>query len=257
VPEGDTVWQTARRLHAALAGQTLTRFDLRVPQAATVDLAGQVVDEVVPRGKHILHRIGEWTLHSHLKMEGAWIVLRPGARWPRPQHTARAILATATCDTIGFDIAEVSVVPRRDESGLVGHLGPDPLQADWDAPEAAGRLAADPRPVHVALLDQRNLAGLGNEYANEVLFVRGILPTTPSKDVDTAALAETAARMLQANRDRPVRTFTGDSRPGRNRWVYGRENRPCLRCGTIIRSGHLGADPTRQRNVFWCPFCQH
>ena len=65
-----------------------------------------------------------------------------------------------------------------------------------------------------------------------------------------------AARMLRANRDRPIRVFTGDSRRGRTRWVYGRENSPCLRCGTPIAHGHLGADPTRERNVFWCPSCQ-
>jgi endonuclease-8 len=256
VPEGDTVWQTARRLHAALAGHELTRFDLRVPQTATVDLTGQVVREVVPRGKHILHRIGEWTLHSHLKMEGIWVVLAPGGHWPRPTHQARAILSTASCDTVGFDIAEIAVVPTRDEPTLIGHLGPDPLAPDWDAAEAARRLGVDPRPVHVALQDQRNLAGLGNEYVNEALFVRGILPTTPATQVDAAALVETAARMLQANRDRPVRTFTGDSRRGRSRWVYGREARPCLRCGTPIRSDRLGADPTRQRVVYWCPSCQ-
>nr|WP_274635931.1 DNA-formamidopyrimidine glycosylase family protein [Microbacterium bovistercoris] len=256
MPEGDTVWQTARRLHEALAGRTLTRFELRVPQAATVDLTGQIVREVVPRGKHLLHRIGEWTLHSHLKMEGMWVVLGPGARWPRPAHTARAILSTAACDAIGFDLAEVAVVPTRDESTLVGHLGPDPLQPDWDPAEAARRLAGDARPVHVALQDQRNLAGLGNEYVNEVLFVRGILPATPASQVDGVALVATAARMLQSNRDRTIRTFTGDSRRGAARWVYGRDRQPCRRCGTPIRRSALGADPTRERLVYWCPSCQ-
>ena len=256
MPEGDTVWQTAHRLHEALASKTLTRFELRVPQAATVDLSGQVVHEVVPRGKHLLLRAGDHTLHSHLKMEGRWDLYPPGGRWRRPAHTARAVLAVDDAEAVGYDLAEVHVVPTAEESTLVGHLGPDPLQPNWDPAEAARRLAADLRPVHVALLDQRNIAGLGNEYANEVLFVRGILPTTPAGEVDTPALVDTAARMLRANRDRPIRTFTGDTRHGRNRWVYGRERQPCRRCGTLIRRTDLGADPTRERVVFWCPNCQ-
>jgi endonuclease-8 len=256
VPEGDTVWQTAQRLHEGLAGKVLTRFELRVPQAATVDLSGETVREVVPRGKHLLLRAGGFTLHSHLKMEGRWDVHPLGTRWRRPAHTARAILTAGGVEAIGFDLAEVHVVPTTDERALVGHLGPDPLQPEWNPEIAAANLAADTRPIHVALLDQRNLAGIGNEYANEVLFVRGILPTTPSADTDAAAIVDTAARMLRANRDRAIRTFTGDTRRGRNRWVYGREHQPCRRCGTLIRAGSLGADPTRERNVFWCPNCQ-
>ncbi|WP_029145599.1 DNA-formamidopyrimidine glycosylase family protein [Microbacterium luticocti] len=256
MPEGDTVWQTARRLHQALAGRELTRCDIRVPRAATVDLSGTTVREVVPRGKHLLLRTGGYTLHSHLKMEGVWVVLPTGGRWPRPAHTARVVLSTASCDAVGFDLAEVAVVPTRDEASLVAPLGPDPLQPDWDPAEAARRLAADPRPVHVALQDQRIMAGLGNEYVNEVLFVRGILPTTPADTVDAAGLVDTAARMLRANRDRVVRTFTGDTRRGHSRWVYRREGQPCRRCGALIRGGSLGADPTRERIVFWCPDCQ-
>jgi endonuclease-8 len=256
VPEGDTVFRTARRLDEALAGSTVTRFDLRVPALATIDLTGQVVHGVVSRGKHLLHRIGESTLHSHLKMEGEWHVYRPGDRWRKPAFKARAIVGVDTAETVGFDLAELEVVPTRDEERLVGHLGPDPLADDWDPVEAARRLDADTRAVHVALQEQRSIAGFGNEYVNEILFVRGILPTTPANEVDAAAAVDLGARMIRANRDRRDRTFTGDPRPGRTTWVYGREGRPCRRCGTLIRRGALGADPTRERVVFWCPSCQ-
>lgn len=256
MPEGDTVFRAARRLHEALAGHPVARFDLRVPQVATVDLTGEVVHAVVPRGKHILHRIGAWTLHSHLKMEGEWHVYRRGGRWRKPGYKARAIVGTTEWDTVGFDLADIAVVPTEREGELVDHLGPDPLAQDWDPAEAARRLVADPREIHVALLDQRNVAGFGNEYANEILFVRGILPTTPAPEVDTASLVEVGTRMLRANRDRSGRTFTGDSRPGQSTWVYRREGRPCRRCGTQIRGGELGADPTRERIIFWCPVCQ-
>lgn len=256
MPEGDTVFRTARRLDEALAGREITRFDLRVPQVATVDLSGLVVDAVVARGKHLLHRIGPWVLHSHLKMEGQWHVYSRGGRWRKPGHTARAVISTAIHDTVGFDLAEIDVLPRERESDLVGFLGPDPLGADWDATEAARRLALDSRAVHVAVLDQHSVAGFGNVYANEMLFVRGIHPTTPASDVDVVALLDTGVRMIRANRDRSARTFTGDARPGRRTWVYGREGAACRRCGTTIRATSLGADPTRERNVFWCPRCQ-
>lgn len=256
MPEGDTIFRAARRLDAALAGQEVTRFDLRVPRAALVDLSGQTVREVVPRGKHLLMRIGEHTLHSHLRMDGSWFVYRPGEKWRHPAFKVRAIVGTATRETVGVDIAEVRVVATRDEQELVGHLGPDPLAEDWDPDEAVRRLGADERSIHVALLDQRNIAGFGNEYAAELLFLRGILPTTPTPEVDVAALIELGARTLRANRDRPDRTFTGDARRGFTDWVYGRANRPCRRCGTLIRRGELGADPTRERLTFWCPSCQ-
>lgn len=256
MPEGDTVFRTARALHEALAGGEVTRFDIRVPGSATADVTGERIREVVPRGKHLLLRVGAHTLHSHLKMEGEWHVYRPGGRWRKPAFQARAIVGTARAEAVGFELAMVEVLPTADEDRVVGHLGPDPLSTTWDPAEAARRLSADDRAVHVALLDQRNVAGFGNVYANELLFVRGILPTTPATEVDAAALLETGARMIVQNRDRSGRTFTGDDRPGRRMWVYRREGKPCRRCGTLVRGGQLGASATSERNVFWCPSCQ-
>lgn len=256
MPEGDTVWQTAARLHRALAGGLVTTFDIRVPGSATADLTGERVREVVPTGKHLLARIGDSTLHSHLRMEGRWDVLRPGEPWRVPAFRVRAVVATEKAVAVGSDLAMVEVLRTRDESTVVGHLGPDPLAPGWDASEAVRRLSADPRAIHVALLDQRNLAGLGNEYVNEVLFVRGIRPTTPAAEVDLPGLVDTAARMIRANRDRPVRTFTGDTRRGQENWVYRRGGRPCRRCGSIIEESTLGAAETAQRIVFRCPRCQ-
>ncbi|WP_029150109.1 DNA-formamidopyrimidine glycosylase family protein [Microbacterium indicum] len=256
MPEGDTVFRAARRLNAALAGSEVTRFDLRTPRVATVDLSGQTVHEVEARGKHLLMRIGSRTVHSHLGMDGAWHIYAPRQPWRRPAFSARAIIASQACTAVGFDLARLDVVPTTEEHSLVGHLGPDLLGPDWDPIQASENLARDARPIHVALLDQRNLAGLGNVYASEILFLRGVRPTTPAAEVATADLAETGARTIRANRDRSVRTFTGDARAGRTTWVYQRENRRCRRCGTLILAGGIGADPTRERRVFWCPTCQ-
>ncbi|AQY02582.1 MULTISPECIES: DNA-formamidopyrimidine glycosylase family protein [Microbacterium] len=256
MPEGDTVFRTAKRLDEALVGAEVARFDLRVPRFATLDLTGQPILSSIARGKHLLLRIGDSTLHSHLRMDGAWLVYRAGEKWRHPAFKVRAIVGTAQREAVGIDLAEIEVVPTREEDELVGYLGPDPLGPDWDAVEAARRVSADSRSIHVALLDQRNVAGFGNEYAAELLFLRGILPTTPAPEVDVPALLDLGVRTIRVNRDRRHRTFTGVDRPGQGTWVYGRAGKPCRRCGTLIQRGELGADPTRERITFWCPVCQ-
>lgn len=259
MPEGDTVFMTARQQHDALAGRVLTASDFRVPAFATLDLAGETVHEVVSRGKHLLHRVGERTVHSHLKMEGAWRIFRRGERWTRPAFQARAVLTAGETQSVGFELGVLEVLPTAEEHRVIGHLGPDLLGADWDAAEAVRRLAADASaPVFTALLDQRNLAGIGNVYANELCFVRGMLPTRPVGEVaDLPALVALARRMLMANRTRWTRTTTGDLRPGRRTWVYGRTGEPCLRCGTPLAGGELGRVPGEERVVSWCPRCQN
>ena len=257
MPEGDTVYKTATLQHAALAGTVLTGFDLRVPKFATADLTGETVHEVVSRGKHLLHRIGGFTLHTHLKMEGAWRTFAPGEPWRRPSFQARAVLTTADVVSVGFDLGITELLRRDEEDSVVGHLGPDLLGPDWDAGIAVARLESEPEtPVFIAVLDQRNLAGVGNVYANELCFLRGMLPTRPIGEVrDVPALVDLAERMLQANKDRWTRSTTGDLRPGHTSWVYGRRGRPCRRCGTRLLGGELGRD-RQERTVTWCPHCQ-
>ena len=258
MPEGDTVHLSAKHLNAALQGAKLTRCDIRVPKFATVDLAGETVHEVASRGKHLLHRIGDLTLHSHLKMEGSWHLYRPGTAWRRPAHQARAVLSTAEWTAVGFSLGVTEIVPTAEEESVVGHLGPDLLGADWDPVEALARLSADPSvPLFVALLDQRNLAGIGNVYANELLFLRGQLPTrTVGEAGDLAPIVALAHRLLFANRERVERTMTGNTRAGQNAWVYGRAGKPCRRCGTRILAGKLGANELQLRDTYWCPRCQ-
>ena len=139
MPEGDTVYRTARALHEVLAGRVLDRCDIRVPAYATVDLTGERVESVVSVGKHLLHRIGEFTIHSHLKMEGSWDIYRGGARWRSPAWQARAILGVPGTVAVGFQLGELDVVPREREYELVGYLGPD-FRPAW--PGAGARSGA-------------------------------------------------------------------------------------------------------------------
>jgi endonuclease-8 len=260
VPEGDTVWRAAQRLDRALKGQVLTAADFRVPAFATWDLSGASVLETVSRGKHLLTRIeGEqqWTLHTHLRMEGGWRVYAPGQRWSRPAHTARVVLTTADAVAVGFSLGVVEIVPREREPDIVGHLGPDPLGPDWDAAEAERRLREQPdRTIKEALLDQTRMAGVGNMYANELCFIAGVSPQTPVEQVpDLPRMVERAYQLLDQNRHRAVQSTTGDLSRGRQFWVYGRAGRACRRCRTTIRQTHLG-DEGRERTTFWCPSCQ-
>ena len=258
MPEGDTVYRSARSLDEALHGATLTRCDIRVPAFATVDLTGQVVHEVISRGKHLVAHVGETSIHSHLKMEGTWHLYRHGTKWQRPAFQARIVLETEDWVAVGFELGTLELFPSSEDEQHLGYLGPDLLGPDWDAAEATRRLTASgERPVAVALGDQRNLAGLGNVYVNELCFLRGLLPTRPMAEVgDPAALVALGHRLIHANRDRNERTTTGNLRRGMGVFVYGRERQPCRRCGTRIRSGQLGRSELEQRVIYWCPRCQ-
>ncbi|MBX9983438.1 MAG: DNA glycosylase [Mycobacterium gordonae] len=248
MPEGDTVWHTAAMLREHLVGRTLTRCDVRVPKFATVDLTGQVVDEVLSRGKHLFIRVGPASIHSHLKMDGSWRVGRQ-----RVDHRARIILEAGDIRAVGIDLGVLEILERDHDDAAVAHLGPDLLGDDWNPQLAAANLIADPdRAISVALLDQRVMAGVGNVYSNELCFVFGHLPTAPVRDIaDPLRLVSRAREMLWANRSRRNRTTTGDTRAGRQVWVYGRAGQPCRRCGTPI-----AYDGDAERVRYWCPSCQ-
>lgn len=256
MPEGDTVFRTAATLREALVGTTLTRCDIRVPRYATVDLSGRVVDEVLSRGKHLFIRVGDASIHSHLKMDGSWRVTR-GGRPARADHTVRIILETGDVRAAGVDLGVLEVLDRAHDQDAVAHLGPDLLGDDWDPHRAAANLAADPaRPIAAALLDQRVLAGVGNVYCNELCFVFGRLPTSAVSTLPDPLRVMTRTReMLWANRLRTNRTTTGNRRPGEELWVYRRAGRPCRRCGTPIRRAE-SSDATGERVTYWCPSCQ-
>ncbi|BDY30262.1 endonuclease VIII Nei2 [Mycolicibacterium mageritense] len=249
MPEGDTVFHTATALRTALVGKTLTRCDIRVPRFATVDLTGQVVDEVLSRGKHLFIRVGPASIHSHLKMEGSWRVGWSGGA----AHRVRIVLETADARATGIDLGVLEVLDRDADMDAVAHLGPDLLGPDWEPRTAAANLTADPaRPISEALLDQRVMAGVGNVYCNELCFVFGHRPTTPVDAVkDPLRVVQRAQDMLWLNRSRVNRTTTGDTRRGRQLWVYGRAGEPCRRCGTLIET-----DASGERVTFWCPACQ-
>lgn len=252
MPEGDMVWRTARRLDRALAGRRLTASDFRVPQLATVDLGGGTVEGTITRGKHLLTRVEHegrsWTVHTHLKMEGAWRIVDAGRRWPQPAHLARLVLATAERSAVGFQLGIVELWPRESEQSSLAHLGPDLLGVDWDEEEAVRRLRTHPdAALFDALRDQTSLAGLGTIWAAETCFTMGLHPGRPIAEVPDLVRTVRVARLkLQQS----IRAAAPPPMA-----VYGRERAACRRCGTPIRSIPLDAEG-RPRTAYFCPHCQ-
>ncbi|ABS01784.1 DNA-formamidopyrimidine glycosylase family protein [Kineococcus radiotolerans] len=272
MPEGDTVYRLARRLDAGLSGRVLRAADLRVPRFATLDLSGARVRETVSRGKHLLTRLdvegsslpGPATLHTHLRMDGQWSVLAPGKRLPRHlEPDVRVLLRTDGPTAVALRMPVVEVVPTAEEATVVGHLGPDLLDATTPVDErvraAVANLRRRPeRGLKAALLDQRNLAGLGNLWADELCYLRGHDPWTPVGQVPLEPLVRLAVKLLafSVSPSGAMQVTTGDTRPGHQHWVSGRAGQPCRRCGTtILVRAEVPGDP-EQRRTWWCPHCQ-
>lgn len=224
-------------------------------------------------GKHLLmHFSGDVILRTHMRMNGSWHIYRPGERWQRPFHDMRIIVATAAFEAIAFNVpvAEFTTAARLVTHDPVAALGPDLLSPTFDTAEALARLKArGAEPIIDALLNQRVMAGIGNVFKSEVLFVRRVHPFTPVDALDDAALAgiiDSARMLLRANvvessaggggsivTYRGMRTTTRRSDPSARLWVYGRAGEPCRRCGTAIAITKEGPDA---RLTYWCPQCQ-
>ena len=257
MPEGDTVAYAAARLRPVLAGRVLTRTDFRVPRFATTDLSGRVLGEVVTRGKHLLFRVeGGHSIHSHLGMEGEWVTHRPGRRWRGPSHQARLVLENDVTVAVGFRLKTIEIIATADEDRVLGHLGPDVLGPDWDEEEVLRRMHQHrDRPIGEVLIDQTVMAGPGNVYKCEICFLSGVNPFARVADVpDLPAVVKLTKRSMEVNRATGRQVTTGDLRPGRGRWVYGRGGQACRRCRTPVeRAESLGAGG---RVTYWCPVCQ-
>lgn len=258
VPEGDVVLRTAQRLHEALAGQALIRVELRWGDLDGRPLVGNSTTEVAARGKHILQRIeGGWTLHSHLRMEGSWRIARTGAPL-RGSSSVRAIVADEVWTAVGSRLGMLDLLRTRDEHRLVGHLGPDILGPGWDEQQALTRVFGSPVSIGEALLDQRNLAGIGTLYCSESLFLEHTFPWASPAQLGQGKVSRIIARarrLMEANLNDVVQSTTGSRRRGEEHYVHARSGRPCRRCGDTIRVAMIGPAP-QERTMFSCPTCQ-
>ncbi|MET0772160.1 MAG: DNA-formamidopyrimidine glycosylase family protein [Candidatus Limnocylindrales bacterium] len=261
MPEGDTLFRTAAVLREVLLGRQVTAARGRPGGAQLARVVGSRVDRVGSVGKHLLVGFdGGLSLHTHLGMNGSWHRYRAGERWRRSPARAVCVLETATAVAVCFDAPVAELIETR-ALGLhptLARLGPDLIEPEPDIGAALARLDDVPSTTTIAegLLDQRAMAGLGNVYRSEVLFIERVDPFLAVGAVEPDArerLVRTGARLLRANRDGPRRTTTGRDADGERLWVYRRTGRPCRRCGTAVRSTVIGELP---RRVYWCPTCQ-
>jgi endonuclease-8 len=268
MPEGDTIFRAARTLNRALAGHEVVRFESVFPALLRVEVTGRTVESVTAAGKHLLMRFsGDLVLRTHMRMNGSWHIYRPGEKWRRHRRDMRLLVATRAFEAVGFNVPVAELIDRRD---LDRHhdlrlLGPDLLGDSFNADEAIRRFRARPSSsVADALINQRVVAGAGNIYKSELLFLCGIHPFQRVEAVADETLHRllTAARKyLRANvvdgRGRIV-TYTGYRRtasrnPGEQLYVYGRARLACRKCGTLIQVTPQGSNA---RLTYWCPSCQ-
>ena len=272
MPEGDTLSRIAAGLRPHLAGRTVTGARARVPGPQVQRVVGATIADVLAVGKNLLIRFDNGLeLRTHLRMRGTWHRYRPGEPWRRAPGRAVLVLEVPGAIAVCFDAPVVELFETRAEAihPSLGRLGPDLLDAAFDAEEARRRLREPSRAdteIGVALLDQRALAGIGNVVKSETLFMERTDPFTHVVDLDDATLdrlVATARRILvesAARRRGPERVTTTDPvtrrplAPG-PLWVYRRAGRPCRRCGTLIRSVAQGTD--LPRTTYWCPACQN
>jgi endonuclease VIII len=274
MPEGDTIYRSARTLKAALGGRVVTGFRTVLPKLARVDvdtpLAGRTIDDVTSRGKHILMYLsGDLILRTHMRMHGAWHLYRPGERWKQPGRDMRIVIATDAFEAVAFrvPVAEFRSAAALERDAVIQSLGPDLLNDDADLDEAAARLRAlGDVALGDALLNQRAVAGIGNVFKSEACFAARLSPFDPVLrlgDAELRRVLETARLQLRANvpdAGEAARTMwtgrrrtTGRAHPAQALWVYGRAGAPCRRCATPIAMLKQGPDA---RVTYYCPTCQ-
>lgn len=272
MPEGDAIFRTARTLHRALAGQRVTRFESVLPALTRVhedaSVTGRTVERVEASGKHVLMRFtGNLTLRTHMRMNGSWHVYRSGERWRRPRRDMRIVVATDRFEAVAFNVPVAEFLDARAEARQADlrAIGPDLLGETFDEDEAVRRVRdRGGEAIADVLLNQRVVAGIGNVYKSEVLFICRISPFAGAEDVPddrVRDLLRTARKLLQANVTAlggGITTYLGFRRTrsrdaSESRYVYGRARRPCRRCATPIR---VRAQGPHARLTYWCPQCQ-
>jgi endonuclease-8 len=274
MPEGDTIFRAARNMHRVLAGHAVTLFETAYAHLDRVNvdtpIAGRTIERVESAGKHhLIVFSGDLILRTHMRMNGSWHLYRHGERWWRGPQAMRVRVDTADWVAVAFDVPVAEFVTSKTlaTSDPVATLGPDLLGREFDRDEAVRRLAASAhQPVAMSLLDQRLVAGIGNIYKSEVLFLAGVNPFAPAGSISKEILENMMAiarRLLKDNvvegtspriqTYRNLRMMNPATSHDESLWVYGRAGKPCRRCGTPIEMKKIGV---AARSTYWCPTCQ-
>ena len=275
MPEGDTIFRTARALGRALTAKPITGFRSTYPLLTRFDddtpLKGQTVEHVESRGKWLLiHFSGGGTLATHMLMSGSWHIYRPGERWQQPRANMRIVLENSEYVAVGFRVPVAKMLkPQELARALrIPAASIDVLSGKFETAEVSRRLLAHgDEEIGDVLLHQEAIAGVGNVFKSEICFVTAINPfrkVAALSREQIEALIDAAQKLVKANvledsGDTIVtyggrkRRTTHESDPGASLWVYGRDGEPCRQCGERIRRRIQGPDA---RVTFWCSRCQ-
>jgi endonuclease-8 len=272
MPEGDTIFRAAQTLHRALAGRVVTEFDSMFPALTRINvdtpIVGRTIESVTARGKHSLMTFsGDLVLRTHMRMNGSWHIYRPGEHWQRPRREMRVLVGTDAFVAVGFNIPDAELLTARTMARhrQLQRLGPDLLDPAFDRLEALRRMREhDREAIADVLLNQRVMAGIGNVFKCEILFMAGVHPfaATESLSLETLerivdiALTQLGANVVSRSRSlAPAsgRRTTGSLHPAKGMWVYGRVGEACRKCGETVRLNKTGQDA---RLTYWCPSCQ-
>lgn len=274
MPEGDTIFRSARALDRALAGKVVTRFETAYAHLARVDddkkIAGRTVERVEARGKWLLmYFSGDLILVTHMRMNGSWHIYRTGERWRRPRRDMRFVIETADWSAVGFTVlvAEFCSAQSLLRKSIIPELSDDLLKQHFDSSGAiSAMLEHAEEQIGEVLLNQRVMAGVGNVYKSETCFLCGVNPFREVRTLHPVQLEQlvfTGRKLLALNvaedSDGEISTYAGlrrtthTSDASARLWVYGRRGEPCRRCGTAIEMRKQGVDA---RTTFWCPVCQ-
>jgi endonuclease VIII len=274
MPEGDTIFRSARTLHRVLAGHVVTNFETAYAHLDRVNvdtpIVGRTIEKCESAGKHLLIVFsGDVILRTHMRMNGSWHIYRHGERWWRGPQAMRVRIDTADWVAVAFNVPVAEFVTARqlETRDPVAQLGPDLLGVEFDRAEAIRRIVASgARPIANTLLDQRIVAGIGNIYKSEVLFMSGVHPEVPSSAIPQPTLErmmDIARGVLKDNvvdgtspriqTYRNLRQLSANSEHDESLWVYGRRGKPCRKCGTPIEMKKMGLEA---RSTYWCPTCQ-
>ncbi len=259
MPEGDTIYRAAQRVGTALTGRRLSAVKGSAPAIRTTSsrLTGARIEQVRSVGKHLLIESDtDLTIRTHLRMSGIWEIYPKEARWRYPIGAARVILEHDETTVVCFSAPDVSVDSPAAIQREIDHLGPDLCADDFDRDEAIRRMGSTQKATiaeHIA--DQGVLAGIGNVYKSEILFLERIHPEASAllKETEVERVVDRSRQLLMLNRSRPKRITTGETRRGAELWVYGRGGQPCRRCRTKIEAAWIG---DLERITYWCPNCQ-
>ncbi|MEP1470077.1 MAG: endonuclease VIII [Halieaceae bacterium] len=271
MPEGPEIRRAADAIAGVLVGRTVDTVRFGIPRLRQYakKLRGHRVSSIETRGKALLtHFEHGFTIYSHNQLYGQWRVVT-GHKLPASNRSLRILLQTADNSAILYSASDISVWPTEEieQHPFLQRIGPDIMDPTLSWRDISARLQQPEfrkRELCALYLDQAFLAGNGNYLRSEVLHDAGIHPRCKPKDLGRGQLGKLArSTLLLSRRSYETKGITLAprlsgrlskaklKREKRRFYVFGRTDRPCYHCGTLIERSEANT-----RRLYHCPQCQ-